>query len=396
MAIGLPPASSPSAANATYKSGDTISFAGTATDPENGTLAASAFNWSVVFYHQTHSHPFIDSVPGVRNGTFQIPLTGEVDPVQWYRINLTVTDSGGLQHTSFVDVRPQTSTFTLQTNIAGHRAQSRRPTDRRTIKCHWGRQYDPRPERCGDTDDQWKDLQFHFMVGWGRSATHNISTPAANTTYTANTFCSTAVPLAAAYTSNVPTTLTPGQTVNYTVTVTNTGTTTWSTTGTTNVRLGAYFNGTGDGVGNWQSEPMRFNLPNNVAPGASATINVSLTAPTTAGIYTLRNRLVQEYVAWFDDLLKTTVTVGTVGTTPLDATYNSNVATALTPGQTVNYTVTVTNTGTQTWSTTGANNVRLGAYFNGTSDAVGGWQTEPLRFNLPNNVAPGEIRPRST
>ena len=116
---------------------------------------------------------------------------------------------------------------------------------------------------------------------------------------------------------------------------------------------------------------------------------MTLTAPTAAGTYTLRNRLVQEGVGWFDDMLKTAVTVGTVATVPLDATYSSNVPTTLTPGQTVNYTVTVTNTGTQTWSTTGSTNVRLGAYFNGTSDAVGGWQTEPLRFNLPNNVSPG-------
>ena len=373
--------------NTTYKSGDTISFAGSATDPENGTLPASAFKWSVVFYHQTHTHPYVDSLPGVTSGSFQIPLTGEVDPVQWYRINLTVTDSGGLQQTSYVDVKPQTSTFTLQANIAG-----------------LGLNLDGQPiaaplsvtgvvnmtRALSAPATQTINGKTYNFSSWsdGGAATHNISTPATNTTYTANYVLAGTTALAATYTSNVPTTLTPGQTVNYAVTVTNTGTTTWSTTGSTNVRLGAYFNGTGDGVGQWQTEPMRFNLPSNVAPGASATINVTLTAPTGAGTYTLRNRLVQENVAWFNDMLKTTVTVGTAAP-PLDATYTSNVPTTLTPGQTVNYTVTVTNTGSATWSTTGTNNVRLGAYFNGTGDGVGQWQTEPMRFNLPNNVAPG-------
>ena len=140
--------------------------------------------------------------------------------------------------------------------------------------------------------------------------------------------------------------------------MTNTGTQTWSATGTTNVRLGAYFNGTSDAVGGWQTEPQRFNLPNNVAPGASATINVSLTAPSTAGTYTLRNRLVQENVSWFDDVLKSTVTVGTPPT--LSAVYSNNVPLTMAAGQTITYTVMVANTGTQTWNAGGTNNVRLG------------------------------------
>ena len=71
-----------------------------------------------MFHHNTHTHPFIDSIPGVRNGNFEIPLTGEISTDQWFRVHLTVTDRG-LQQTSFVDVLPQTSTFTLATNIAG-------------------------------------------------------------------------------------------------------------------------------------------------------------------------------------------------------------------------------------------------------------------------------------
>jgi uncharacterized membrane protein len=194
--------------------------------------------------------------------------------------------------------------------------------------------------------------------------------------------------LSATYSSTAPTTLAPGQTANFAVTVTNTGTRTWTATGSTFVRLGVYFNGTGDAVGAWQTEPLRYVLPSNVAPGASATINVSIAAPSAPGTYTLRNRLVQEQVAWFTDMQKTTVVVGTPPA--LSAVYSNNAPLTLTAGQTVTYTLTATNTGTQTWNATGTNNVRLGVYFNGTSDAVGGWQTEPLRYVLPHDVAPGE------
>src|SRR5205814_1294754 len=48
-----------------YTAGDTIAFAGSATDPEDGALPASAFHWSVIFHHETHTHGFIDAIDGV-------------------------------------------------------------------------------------------------------------------------------------------------------------------------------------------------------------------------------------------------------------------------------------------------------------------------------------------
>ena len=103
----------------TFRAGDTIDFSGSATDPDDGPLPNSALEWKVVFHHEAHTHPFIESIPGVSSGSFQIPLIGEVDPVQWYRISLTATDSGGLKQTTFVDVHPVTSSFTLASNIDG-------------------------------------------------------------------------------------------------------------------------------------------------------------------------------------------------------------------------------------------------------------------------------------
>jgi glucose/arabinose dehydrogenase/chitodextrinase len=166
-----------------YKAGDTISFGGTATDPEDGALLASAFSWTIVFHHNTHTHPFVETISGVDSGTFQIPLTGEPDPNQWYRIHLTVTDSGGLQHSSFFDVLPQTATFTLATNFGGVINLDGSPaTSGTTITGVMGMVRTltaPLTQTVGS--------QTYNFVSWsdGGAATHDISTPTTSTTYTA-------------------------------------------------------------------------------------------------------------------------------------------------------------------------------------------------------------------
>ena len=40
-----------------FRAGDVISFSGDATDPEDGTLPASAFTWNIDFLHEGHVHP---------------------------------------------------------------------------------------------------------------------------------------------------------------------------------------------------------------------------------------------------------------------------------------------------------------------------------------------------
>lgn len=107
------------ASGALYRAGDTITFAGTATDPEQGALPPSAFSWEIVFHHNTHTHPFLGPLNGIGSGSFTIPRVGETDADVWYRIHLTVTDSQGLQHTSYRDVLPRKSKITLQTRPAG-------------------------------------------------------------------------------------------------------------------------------------------------------------------------------------------------------------------------------------------------------------------------------------
>lgn len=102
-----------------YTAGDTIAYAGSGTDKEDGALPASAFTWSVVFHHDTHTHPFISDVSGVKGGTFTIPTRGETATNVWYRISLTVRDSSGATDTDYIDIKPRIVRLRIRTNPGG-------------------------------------------------------------------------------------------------------------------------------------------------------------------------------------------------------------------------------------------------------------------------------------
>jgi PKD repeat protein len=81
IAVGSPPQGTiTSPANGLiFRAGDVISFSGTATDPQDGTLPASAYSWTVLFHHDTHVHPTLGPVSGLRPHLHD-PLTGQISP----------------------------------------------------------------------------------------------------------------------------------------------------------------------------------------------------------------------------------------------------------------------------------------------------------------------------
>jgi hypothetical protein len=128
-----------------------------------------------------------------------------------------------------------------------------------------------------------------------------------------------------------------------------------------------------------------FSLPNDVAPGESATLAVDVTAPAKAGSYTLRQRLISAEFGGLANMLKTAAAVET-----LSAQYAVSPPLQWQAGQTQTYSITLINKGSKTWNAGGNNPVHLGVYFAGASDAVGDWPEEPMRFNLPHDVKPGQ------
>jgi hypothetical protein len=102
-----------------YAGGDEIYFEGTATDVQDGTLPDSAFSWTIVWHEEDHTHPFLGPINGLKSGSFTIPHEGETETEVWYRVTLTVNDSIGLTSSTYVDVHPRLTEFTLQTNVPG-------------------------------------------------------------------------------------------------------------------------------------------------------------------------------------------------------------------------------------------------------------------------------------
>ncbi|MBL7949715.1 MAG: PQQ-dependent sugar dehydrogenase [Bacteroidia bacterium] len=102
-----------------YSGGDLISFSGDANDPEDGVLPDSAFQWVVIFHHDAHVHPGPNAGSGIRSGAFLVPTTGEVSPNVFFRLYLIVRDAEGLVDSAFVDLQPNLSDFTINTQPQG-------------------------------------------------------------------------------------------------------------------------------------------------------------------------------------------------------------------------------------------------------------------------------------
>jgi glucose/arabinose dehydrogenase len=106
------------AAGTTWKVSDTIAFTGHATDPQEGTLPASALTWSLELQHcptNCHSH-FLQTFSGVSGGSFSAP---DHDYPSYLQLKLTAKDSSGMTHTAVRRLDPKTVQLTFNSNPQG-------------------------------------------------------------------------------------------------------------------------------------------------------------------------------------------------------------------------------------------------------------------------------------
>jgi glucose/arabinose dehydrogenase len=168
-----------------WKVGDTISFSGRATDPQDGTLPASALSWSLVLQHcfsasNCHAHP-LQTWPGVASGSFSAPDHGYPS---YLELTLTATDSGGLTDTETVRLDPLTVNLTFQTTPGGLQL---------TVGGTTGTSSFTRTVIVGSTNTvsaptpQTKGPNTYAFSSWsdGGAQTHTIVAPATAATYTA-------------------------------------------------------------------------------------------------------------------------------------------------------------------------------------------------------------------
>jgi PKD repeat protein len=173
---------SPSAGT-TWKVGDTITFAGTATDTQDGALPASALTWQLIMQHcpsTCHEH-IIQEFKGTASGSFVAP---DHEYPSYLELKLTATDSGGLAKTTSVRLDPKTVVLTFQTTPGGLRlavgGTESTATFSRTVIVGSS-------NSVSAISPQSKGKRNYVFASWsdGGAQTHTITAPATATTYTA-------------------------------------------------------------------------------------------------------------------------------------------------------------------------------------------------------------------
>ncbi|MGH9193436.1 MAG: PKD domain-containing protein, partial [Acidimicrobiales bacterium] len=167
------------AAGTTWKVGDTITFSGHASDPQSGTLGASALTWSLVLQHcpsTCHEHP-LQTFAGTAGGSFEAP---DHEYPSHLELRLTATDSGGLSNTTSVRLDPRTVDLTFGSSPAGltlavGSTSQPTPFTRTAVVGSTVSVSAPSPQANGGT--------AYEFVGWsdGGAQTHTIVANAAGT-----------------------------------------------------------------------------------------------------------------------------------------------------------------------------------------------------------------------
>jgi spore germination protein YaaH len=190
--------------------------------------------------------------------------------------------------------------------------------------------------------------------------------------------------------SQAPTSWGAGQSKTFQVTVTNQGTQPWPAGGVNPVELDMHFTtapGGSDTQGNWLTSET-YRLASDVAPGASATLSVTVTAPNRAGALYLEAEMFKNQQFWFQQWTSVPITLVPAWVASYDT---CQLPTVWTPGKSQTVSITLTNTGAATWPSSGPNPVELDLHFTpaaGGSNNIYSWLTSQV-YALPNDVAPG-------
>ncbi len=112
-------------AGTAYVPGQAYTLTGTATDPQDGTLADARLSWQVLLHHNEHTHPVLGPIGGNNIG-FTAPSHDEGK--NWLEIRLTATDTQGISTTtiralalggaSFSDLAPTAPGYAAVSDLA--------------------------------------------------------------------------------------------------------------------------------------------------------------------------------------------------------------------------------------------------------------------------------------
>lgn len=168
-------------ASTTWKVGDSIAFSGHATDPQQGTLPASALTWTLRLQHcavvdSCHTH-VVQSWNGVASGSFVAP---DHEYPSYLELVLTATDAQSLTNTVVRRLDPETVQLSFASEPSGMQLTvgsftGATPFNREVIKGSTNTVSAPTPQ-AGHDFDSWSD---------SGAQTHVITAPTSAATYTA-------------------------------------------------------------------------------------------------------------------------------------------------------------------------------------------------------------------
>ncbi|MFO1511917.1 MAG: LamG-like jellyroll fold domain-containing protein [Verrucomicrobiota bacterium] len=168
-----------------YAGGDTINYAGRATDYSDALLPASAFSWSAEFQHDGVTDPVFGPLTGATNGSFVIPTAAPLSTNVAYRLRLSVTDTNGNQQSVYTDVQPKLNVLNFDTVPSGLQVQFEgqplnAPASLVTVAGMTRLLTVPSPQSQSGSN-------YSFVL-WsdGGAMSHPISVPTNNATFTAS------------------------------------------------------------------------------------------------------------------------------------------------------------------------------------------------------------------
>jgi glucose/arabinose dehydrogenase len=185
--VGVPPnliVSTPTEAQL-YRAGDTINYTAFATDGAGFDLNDAGIKTTVKLHHGTHFHPFVGPLTG-RAGSFTIPTSGETSADTSYEVTVTATDANGLSTSKVITIRPRKAMLTFATSPPGISLQldsipiSTPHTVEGVVGFNRG--------LAAPAHATAPDGTALVFAGWsdGNTIRHMITTPDADTTFTAN------------------------------------------------------------------------------------------------------------------------------------------------------------------------------------------------------------------
>ena len=99
-----------------FRDGQTISLSGSATDAQDGPLAASALSWTVILHHAAHTH-FVGTFVGTAHPSFTAQR--DHDTNSYYEVKLRATDSDGEWRQTTIELRPEGVPFEMLSTPSG-------------------------------------------------------------------------------------------------------------------------------------------------------------------------------------------------------------------------------------------------------------------------------------